>query len=61
MDKGIIKKELLANASSTDGKQRIDCAKVMEIAEKLSITPIEAGKICNEMGIKIKNCQLGCF
>ncbi len=44
---------------SQDGK--IDCAQAFLIARKLSITPKEVGVAIDELGIKIHNCQLGCF
>ena len=61
MNEELIKKELLSKANDKDGKLTIACATTMEIADKFSATPIEVGNICNQMGIKIKNCQLGCF
>ncbi len=37
------------------------CPQAFKIAEKLSITPMEVGRYCNENKIKIRGCQLGCF
>ena len=61
MKKEKIKEELLKKTVTHEGKQSITCANALEIAEKLSVAPIEVGKMCNEMEIRIKNCQLGCF
>jgi hypothetical protein len=61
METEIIKKELLSKTTLLDGKHSIDCDEVFDIAKKLSISKIEVGKICNETGIRIRNCQLGCF
>ncbi len=61
MNEELIKKELQSKVNDKDGKLTIPCATTMEIAEKFSVTPIEVGQICNKMGIKIVNCQLGCF
>jgi len=44
---------------SQNGK--IDCAQAFLIARKLSIAPKEVGTAIDELGIKIHNCQLGCF
>ncbi len=44
---------------SQNGK--IDCAQAFLIARKLNITPKEVGAKIDELGIKIHNCQLGCF
>jgi len=61
MDKEIIKNEILEKVVMKEGKHYIDCHIALAIADKLSITPIEVGKLCNEQGIKIQHCQLGCF
>ena len=45
--------------ASKDGD--INCAQALAIARKLSITPKEVGAKIDELGIKIHNCQLGCF
>jgi hypothetical protein len=39
----------------------ITCPKAFSIAEKYNITKIEIAAYCNEHGIKIRGCQLGCF
>jgi hypothetical protein len=52
-----LKEEMLKKA--VDGK--LSCAAAMKIAESLGLQPGEVGKAANELGIKIKNCQLGCF
>lgn len=40
---------------------KISCPALRKIAEKSGIRYSEAGKIANELHIKIKNCDLGCF
>jgi len=40
---------------------RLRCADALLIADELQVPPGEIGKMCNELGIKIINCQLGCF
>jgi len=42
-----------------DGK--LPCAMCFKIAEDFGIPKREMGKILNEMEIKIRQCQLGCF
>jgi len=42
-----------------DGK--LPCAEARKIAEELKISYKDVGDAANELGIKIKNCQLGCF
>ncbi len=46
-------------AAAPDG--RIACPAAMRLAEELSISRKEMGELLNELKIKIKNCQLGCF
>ncbi len=40
---------------------KISCPALRKIAEKLEIPYKEAGNVANELKIKIKNCDLGCF
>ena len=61
MDKKKIEKELLAKAENKSGKLFITCNNAFEIAENLNIDPVEVGKMCNVLKIKIMNCKLGCF
>jgi hypothetical protein len=52
-----IEQEILKRAK--DGK--IDCHTALGIAKKCGVHPKEVGAKLDEMGIKIHNCQLGCF
>lgn len=45
--------------NAKDGK--INCKVALGIAESLDISPAIVGKTADEMKIKIKGCQLGCF
>ena len=47
------------NASLTEG--RLPCPMAFKAALKLNIVPITVGVKADELGIKISNCQLGCF
>ena len=40
---------------------RLPCEKALELAQELGVHPMEIGKTCNSLGIKIVACQLGCF
>lgn len=42
-------------------KKKLACSDASRIAEELKISVPEVGKLCNENGIKIMSCQLGCF
>ncbi|MEW6107927.1 MAG: hypothetical protein AB1632_01985 [Nitrospirota bacterium] len=57
INKKRLKEEMYDKA--VDGK--ISCAAAMKIAKDLGISYAEVGAEANELGIKIKNCQLGCF
>lgn len=51
--------EKLLKEKSNEGK--ITCSEARKIAEELSIPYIEVGRMANELKIKIKKCELGCF
>jgi len=40
---------------------RIACAAARELAARLGVRPRVVGAACNELNIKIKGCELGCF
>ena len=46
-------------AKAVDG--RISCSLARKIAEELGVPYKEVGDAANELKIKIKNCELGCF
>ena len=43
------------------GEGKITCRDALEIAEKMGVKPTAVGEKLNELKIKIKGCQLGCF
>ncbi len=51
-------KELIKERSE-DG--RITCAQAHEIAREVNLPPREIGRLLDEMGIKVIECQLGLF
>jgi len=40
---------------------RLSCEKAHELAKEMDISLQEIGRVCNELKIKIADCQLGCF
>jgi hypothetical protein len=52
-----LKQEMIEKAA--DGK--LPCAVARKIAEDLKIPYKEVGDAANDLGIRIKSCQLGCF
>ena len=61
MDREKTEELILAKAKTKDDKKYLNCAEALGIANIMNIAPKEVGNICNDLGIKIKNCQLGCF
>ena len=51
--------EKLLREKSNNGK--ITCAEARKIAEQLNVEYIEVGRVANELKIKIRKCELGCF
>lgn len=51
--------EKLLKERNHDGK--ITCSEARKIAEELRVPYIEVGRVANELKIKIKRCELGCF
>jgi hypothetical protein len=57
-----VSKETLVVAlkkASDDG--RLTCEKAHELEKELNVSLKEIGAVCNELKIRIKDCQLGCF
>lgn len=48
---------ILAEAENSS----LPCRKAFAIAEETGLGKGEVGKTCNELGVKIVECQLGCF
>lgn len=44
-----------------DEHGHLACKQALGLAARLEINPARIGKICNQQGIRIVNCQLGCF
>ncbi len=53
----MIKEKLLRVAKD----KRIPCVEALALAKRLKVKPIEIGKVANNLGIEITDCQLGCF
>lgn len=57
MEKEKIKEILLKKAP----QKKLPCKLAFEIAKEYEIELKEIGEVANEIGVKISNCQLGCF
>ena len=40
---------------------RLPCAVALELAAELGVAPLAVGQAANRLGVKITDCQLGCF
>jgi hypothetical protein len=56
------KKQKIEQAFAAEGlTTAITCVQAFDVAGKYGISVEEIGKFCNNRGIKIRGCQLGCF
>jgi hypothetical protein len=60
-DETIENKDLEAELRSRAKDNRVDCAQMFAIAEKLGLPRKQVGDAATQLKIKIQNCQLGCF
>lgn len=56
-----LKKALLKTAVKKGGKPTVTCKKVLLLAGKFDVTPLQVGRMCDKEGIKIRECMMGCF
>ena len=61
MDPMVVQKLVIESAVERNGRKTITCALAFEIHRQHGVALRDIGKICNENGIKICECQLGCF
>ncbi|HSW11047.1 MAG TPA: hypothetical protein VLK32_09115 [Bacillota bacterium] len=45
--------------AAVDG--RLTCAGGLDLARRLGVAPALVGRACDQLGVKIASCQLGCF
>lgn len=55
------KSELLKILMESSPQKKISCSDARRLAEDLGIETRELGELCDEAGIKIFACELGCF
>jgi hypothetical protein len=49
----------LIQQAASDG--RVPCKVLLALAERSGTPPPELRRLCDDMDIRISNCQLGCF
>lgn len=53
--------ELLQALREAAPEGRISCEVARALADELGVSYADLGVAANQLGIKIKSCQLGCF
>ena len=61
MDEGEKRKIVRDAAVGRDGRLRLACAAAFRLSRETGLSIKEIGNICEQDGIKITACQLGCF
>ncbi len=61
MTKDELSEQILKHTKQVKGSQTLSCHRAHVLAEDSAVSLKAIGSICNEQGIKIVNCQLGCF
>jgi hypothetical protein len=58
---GDLREKILEAVRNAAVGGRLSCEKAHELGTKLDVPLQEIGRVCNELSIRIKDCQLGCF
>ena len=54
--------ELVFNATfEDDGRRKLACAAAFKLAAEHDMKLLDVARVCNDKGIKLCKCQLGCF
>lgn len=53
--------EVLESVKQAAKDGRLSCTAARKLAEELKVSPRVVGEAANELKIKIKSCELGCF
>ena len=63
MEERVTEKEkyIIETAVLIDGRKRLTCEQACTLSKDHNLSLKEIGDACNEYGIKIIDCQLGCF
>jgi len=61
-EQGMAPDEKLASELARRARDgRLPCAAAFAIAEELGVPRLQVGQAADELGVKIVDCQLGCF
>lgn len=61
MDGEEIERAVAEESGGAEGEGRLACARAKGIARRLGVAPEEVGDTADRLGIRIVDCQLGCF
>ena len=56
-----VPQRLCAQLLAAAGSEGISCAALWEVADELGITRLEASSAAEALGLRVSDCQLGCF
>ena len=55
------KEKLVMAVKESAREGRLSCTAARKIADEFNVPPKAVGEVCDELKIKIKACELGCF
>ncbi len=55
------REELTDRIRAAARDNRLSCERAHDLAREVGVSLTEIGAVCNELGIRISQCQLGCF
>jgi len=58
---GQLRIEILKHTQEDGGLKKLSCHRAHVLAEDLAVPLADIGRICNDEGVRIMNCELGCF
>ena len=61
MDEKKVSEQVLQAVKEAAPEGRLSCLDAHKLAGKLGVELLIIGRACDELNIRIKNCQLGCF
>ncbi len=61
MDQNTLQKLVTESAVEVNGRKMLSCTQAFEIHHRHGLPLGDIGRICDETGIRICACQLGCF
>jgi hypothetical protein len=61
MDNDALTAAVMEASFEEDGKRKLACPEAFKLAATLDVELLDIARICNRAGIRICQCQLGCF